>query len=250
MANGLLPLLGLLWWGWSGVAAVVFYLVHTWLEMFSDFAKYRCLEEYFDAHADAYRDDAHVWHACKELRSGRNLPSPSQPVRFDIATFYQIFACSLVGTVLIVMLLKGVYEEAHIPLRDFFPPSMWLSLCVMVVARIATTYWEIQRHQDEANRLNDIGSDQVIYQPKLYAIGERALGLYVSALLMVLMVFFTNPPNGPWKSSAGFRWTMLVVNGSIAIAGLASLVRIKRDRREAVWLRRYLGWEQQQDESA
>src|SRR6185436_18685299 len=68
---GALPIVGLLWLGWSATELVLFTLAATWVGMVCDFARLAFARSAVKEFLETQFDDWHVWVVVEALRSGK-----------------------------------------------------------------------------------------------------------------------------------------------------------------------------------
>jgi hypothetical protein len=237
---GGVPILGLLYWGWSGMEMLLFLIVIAWVGILCDAAKVLWLRERAEAFARAGYDDWHVWVVADAIRSGKHEAPPAhlrakwQPV----AGVAVDFVMGGVSTLLIVVQLMA---KAGLGLHSLQARALLIGLAATAGFRIVFTVWQIVHHwrsrrfrraENRSAETADADSDRAVKA----AVGLRGVGLF---LLMFLTMMLTE--GGPGMDAA---WMiMLVVNGLIVLLGVANLLGPLIVRGETRWLRQYLASE-------
>ena len=234
LAGGV-PILGLLYWGWSGMEMLLFLIVIAWAGIVCDAAKILWLRERAEAFARAGYDDWHVWVVVDALRSGKNEAPPDhlrakwQPVAGVTIDF-------LMGGASTVLMVIQLAATAGLGLQTFQARALAIGLVLMAGFRIVFTAWQIVHHW--RSRSTRGGEKAAVARadadrPVKAIVGLRGTGLF---LLLFLVVALTEN-----KLGMDAAWMiMLVVNGLIVLLGVVNLLGPVMSRGETRWLRQYL----------
>jgi len=234
---GGVPILGLLYWGWSGMEMLLFLIIIAWVGIVCDAAKVLWLRERAEAFARAGYDDWHVWVVADAIRSGKHEAPPAhlhakwRPVAGVVIDF-------VMGGVSTVLIVVQLVAKADLGLHSFQARALMIGLAATAGFRIIFTVWQIVHHwrsrrirSDESPVVATANPDSD--RPVKAVVGLRGVGLF---LLMFLTVMLTE---GSLGMDAAWM-IMLVVNGLIVLLGVADWLGPLIVRGETRWLRRYL----------
>lgn len=251
---GSLPIVGLLWLGWSAVEMLLFLLVGLWVGILCDTTKLFCLRRRAEAFAAARYDDWHVWVVVDALRNGTREALPSH-LRAKWAPLSGVFVDFCMGGFSTVLIMILLIAEAGLGMDAFQTPGVLAGLAGLSAVRIASTALEIWGHRarDRArDRARGVApsewsdSEAARYarsdRPVKAVVGLRGVGLF---LLMFLTVFLTDEKRGSEIDVAWF--TMIVVNSLVVLYGLVGLLGWPLLIGETRWLRNYLAERDSQD---
>ncbi|MDC0937047.1 hypothetical protein OAS39_12235 [Pirellulales bacterium] len=240
---GALPVVGLVWLGWSATEMLLFLLVGLWVGILCDTTKLLCLRRRAEAFASACYDDWHVWVVVDALRKGKRA-AQGQHLRAKWAPFSGMFVDFFMGGFSTAIILVLLIVEAGMGLHSFQTPGVLWALAVVSLIRIISTVLEIVHHRskDRARGVDpsewtelDAARDASSDRPVKAVMGLRGVGLF---LLMFLTVFLTDEER---VEEVDVAWaTMMVVNGIIVLYGMVGLVGWPLLVGETRWLRKYL----------
>lgn len=224
MLTGLIPIVGLVRFGWSASEMLVFLIVGLWIGILGDLAKFALLPGQVRRSGAAFYDDWQVWVVAGSLRRGKNEASRSHleakytPVA---AVFVDLVFGGVATAILCVALAKSGFD-----VRQELWRNAWLvkSIAALAIYEAAFTLWEVMRHKlsgDAAGQLR-------------VALGMRGLGLF---LLMFLVVMLDEALH---DNGASARVALLTVNAAILVLAVFNLVGLYWVRTETAWLREYL----------
>ena len=143
---GALPIVGLLWLGWSAVEMLLFLLVGLWVGILCDTVKLFCLRRRAEAFAAARYDDWHVWVVVDALRNGKREALPSQ-LRAKWAPMSGVFVDFCMGGFSTVLILILLIAEAGLGIDSFHTPGVLVGLAGLSLVRIVSTALEIRHHR-------------------------------------------------------------------------------------------------------
>jgi hypothetical protein len=221
---GVIPFLGILWWGWSPLQLVFFIVVGTWIAILCDLVKLILLHKQIHAWAKPTYDDWQVWTIVAALRAGRETALKSH-LYGKYEPWKGVLVDFILGSVATLMIgvtlakVENALEWQALRERDVI-----VSLVVLIVYQIGFTIWEIASHWLPRNQ------DQKVK----VSVGMRGLGLF---LLMFLLVWIADNQE---KSPTAVTTTLLVVNGAIALWGMFTIIGPLLIKKEATWLKDYL----------
>jgi hypothetical protein len=220
---GGVPIVGMIWFGWSADQLLLFLLIGTWTAILLDFVKYFLLAGAVKRFAAAGLDDWHVWVVVGALRKGEHeVPAAYMQLKHEPAIEVLVdLACGGIGTLFIVLAiasgtgpgLRGMLAERSV---------QW-SLAGLVGYQLLLTAWEIVRCRRSPGTCETKS-----------AMGIRGLGLF---LLMFLVVMLRKSAGESGEIS---RSVMLTVNGLIVALAVFNVVGLLWLRGETRWLRDYL----------
>jgi hypothetical protein len=221
---GLIPIVGLVWFGWSASEMLVFLVIGLWIGILGDFAKFALLPGQVRRSGAAYYEDWQVWVVASALRRGKNeaprshLEAKYTPVA---ALFVDLVFGGVATAILCIALAKSGFD-----IRQELWNNAWLvkSIAALAIYEAAFTLWEVVRH-----KLGGEAAGQV-----RVTLGMRGLGLF---LLMFLVVMLDDALH---DNGATARVAMLVVNAAILALAAFNLVGLYWVRTETAWLREYL----------
>jgi hypothetical protein len=239
---GALPIIGMLFWKWSGIEMFVFLMVSLWCGIGCDVTKFFWLQKRARAFADARFNDWHVWRVADALRAGRDT-MPTRNFRAQWQPWNGVFCDIVIGlfsTVLILALLVG---EAQVDFRAVANRGVALALTLMVALRVFHTVWEIRYHR-EADAARGYVVVLAADRPVKAAVGLRGAALL---MLMFLVAFLVEE----MKGDADRIWiiVMSVVNGLAVLYGLLNAIGWVFLRSETRWLREYMERQHKEDAS-
>jgi len=222
--TGLIPIVGLVWFGWSASEMLVFLIAGLWIGILGDLAKFALLPGQVRRFGAAYYEDWQVWVVAGALRRGKNeaprshLEAKYTPVA---AVFVDLVFGGVATAILCVVLAKSGFD-----FRQELQHNSWLakSIAALAIYETAFTLWEVVRH-----RLGGDAAGQV-----RVALGMRGLGLF---LLMFLVVMLDDALH---DNGATARIALLTVNAAILILATINLVGLYWVQAETNWLREYL----------
>jgi hypothetical protein len=223
LITGLVPIIGMLAYGWSANQLLVFLLVGAWTAILLDLFKLVLLYEGVKRFGATHYDDWHVWVVAQALREGK-----TEAARSHLKAKYQpemgVVVDLLLGSVATVAILAAASGESWSGLRGLFADrSVLYGLAILVGYQIIFAAWEILRRVVA----KDAGEVKV-------AVGMRGLGLFL-LMFLVVMIRESAGDNG-----AVARGAMLTVNGLIVGLAVFNAVGQLGLRRETAWLKSYL----------
>jgi hypothetical protein len=233
---GGVPILGLLYWGWSGMEMLLFLIATAWVGILCDAAKVLWLRKRAEAFAKAGYDDWHVWVVADAIRSGKN-EAPSDHLRAKWQPVAGIVIDFLMGGVSTVLIVVQLVAKAGLGLNLLHTRALLIGLGLTAGLRIVLTAWQIVHHHSrrprEAERPGVVTTNPDSDRPVKAIVGLRGVGIF---LLMFLVVMLTESDLG-----MDAAWLiMLVVNGLIVLLGVVNLLGPLTTRGETQWLRQYL----------
>jgi hypothetical protein len=223
LITGLVPIIGMLAYGWSANQLLVFLLVSAWTAIVLDVLKLALLYEGVKRFGATHYDDWHVWVVAQALREGK-----TEAVRSHLKAKYQpemgVVVDLLFGGVATVAILAAASNESWSGLRGLFDDrSVLYGLAILVGYQVVFAAWEIIRRVVA----KDAGEVKV-------AVGMRGVGLFL-LMFLVVMIRESAGDNG-----AVARGAMLTVNGLIVALAFFNAVGQAWLRSETRWLRDYL----------
>ena len=223
LITGLVPIIGMLAFGWSANQLLVFLLVGAWTAILLDILKLFLLYEGVKRFGATHYDDWHVWVVAQALREGK-----AEAVRSHLKAKYQpemgVVVDLLFGGVATVAILAAASGESWSGLRALFADrSVLYGLAALVGYQVLFAAWEIIR------RLGAKDPGEVKVAP-----GMRGIGLF---LLMFLVVMIRESAG---ENGATARGAMLAVNGGLVALAVFNTVGQFWLRGETRWLRNYL----------
>jgi hypothetical protein len=223
LITGLVPIVGMLAFGWSASQLLVFLLVSAWTAILLDIVKLTLLYEGVKRFGATHYDDWHVWTVAQALRAGK-----TEAVRSHLKAKYQpemgVVVDLLLGSVGTVAIFAVASGESWSGLRGLFADrSVLYGLAILVGYQIVFAAWDVVRRLVAEDR----GEVKV-------AVGMRGLGLF---LLMFLVVMIRESAG---ENGAVARGAMLVVNGGLVALAAFNTVGQFWLRGETRWLRNYL----------
>ena len=224
LLTGSIPIVGLVWFGWSASEMLVFMIVGLWIGILGDFAKFALLPGQVRRSGAAFYDDWQVWVVAGALRRGKNEASRSHleakytPVA---AVFVDLVFGGIATAILCIVMAKSGFD-----VRQELWRNAWLvkSIAALAIYESAFTLWEITRHKlgrDAAGKVRVV-------------LGMRGLGLF---LLMFLVVMLDEALH---DNGAPARVALLTVNAAILVMAAFNLVGLYWVQAETNWLRAYL----------
>lgn len=220
---GGVPLVGMLWFGWSASQLLMFLLVGTWVAILCDFAKLWFLEKQIHQWAAASYDNWHVWTIAAALRAGKTTaPKSHLRAKYEpwMGAFVDVVLGGLGTALLLVMLAEAGEKLDGALLAD---RGVRFSLISLIAYQVLFTVWEIFSHKHRKSER----------QVKV-AVGMRGIGLF---LLLFLMVMTTD---GQTKETSVSHIAMLLVNGVIVLWGVFTMIGPLLIKKETDWLKDYL----------
>jgi hypothetical protein len=239
LAGGV-PILGLMYWGWSGMEMLLFLIIIAWVGIVCDAAKVLWLRERAEAFARAGYDDWHVWVVTDALRSGRNK-APREHLRAKWQPLAGIAVDFVMGGVSTLLVVGQLAAKAGLGLHSFQAPALLIGLAAtagFAGFRVIFTVWQIVHHWH--SRRSSKGKNSAAApatpdsdRPVKAVVGLRGVGLF---LLMFLTIMLTES-----KLVMDAAWIiMLVVNSLVVLLGVADWLGPLIVRGETRWLRQYL----------
>jgi hypothetical protein len=233
---GGVPILGLLYWGWSGMEMLLFLIVIAWVGIVCDAAKVLWLRERAEAFASAGYDDWHVWVVADAIRSGKH-EAPRAHLRAKWQPVGGVAIDFVMGGVSTLLMVIQLAAKAGLGLHSFQARALAIGLALMAGWRIVFTVWQIVHHRRGSRRWAGspvaASANADSDRPVKAAVGLRGVGLF---LLVFLVVALTENE----LSVDAARMIMLVVNGLVVLLGVVGLLGPLIVRGETRWLRRYL----------
>jgi hypothetical protein len=220
----LIPIIGLVYFGWSASELLVFLILGAWIGIACDIVKFFVLPAQVKRSGDVYYDDWHVWVVANALRAGRDqAPKSHLAAKYEPAMgVFVDLVCGGIGTALLCVALAEAGFQFRADLWQNASLLKWLA--VLAAYDVAMTVWEIARHKLRGEAAGELK----------VALGMRGLGLF---LLLFLVVMIRDALS---NDSAVARITMLTVNGAIVAAAVFNSVGLFWLRAETNWLRGYL----------
>jgi hypothetical protein len=221
---GAVPIVGLLWYGWSATQQLVFLVVSLWVGILCDFARLALVRQAVKAYADEHYDDWHVWVVVEALRSGRNTAPRSHiqakhqagdGVLVDLAAGG--FSTALIAAALFVS------SEDRVFVTTFDRPFV-ISLAAMAAYQAINAAWEIVRVRRAGMKAGGVSA----------APGARGVALF----LLMFVTMTLGDPDGAGGVAA--QRVMLAVNGVIAAVGVLNAAAWLWLGSETRWLARYV----------
>lgn len=219
---GGVPIVGMIWFGWSADQLLLFLLIGTWTAILLDFLKCVLIGKAVERFAEAKFDDWHVWVVAGALRKGER-EAVAEHLRAAHAPGAGVFvdlACGGVGTALLLVAVAtgpGPGFGALLAER-----SVQWSLAALVGYQLLLAAWEVARC-----RWSSTPCEARVY------LGLRGVGLF----LLMFVVAWLRESNGTKEVS---RTAMLIVNGLIVALAAFNVVGLLWLRGETRWLRDYL----------
>jgi hypothetical protein len=234
---GGIPILGLMYWGWSGMEMLLFLIVIAWVGIVCDAAKVLWLRERAEAFARAGYDDWHVWVVADAIRSGTHKAPPDH-LRARWQPMVGIFVDLVMGGVSTLLIVGQLVATTGLSLQSLQAPALLVGLTATAGFRVVYTIWQIVHHwrssrapEDEDRNVAPVSPDSD--RPVKAIVGLRGVGLF---LLMFLTMMLTEGGIG-----INAAWIiMLVVNGLVVLLGIAELLGPLIVWGETRWLRQYL----------
>jgi hypothetical protein len=220
---GGMPIVGVLWFGWSSEQLLLFLLIGAWLAILLDIARYLAMSPAVERFAQTKFDDWHVWVVAGALRENR-MHAATEQLRVKHQPGMGIFVdlvCGGVGTLFIVLAMTiGADKKLFDLLAD---RSVQWCLAGLIAYQLVAFAWEVLRWRRSPQT----------HETKVL-LGMRGLGLFLLMFLVVML-----------RESAGVnasvaRGAMLAVNGAIVALALFNVVGLLWLRGETRWLRNYL----------
>lgn len=224
LLTGLIPIVGLVYFGWSASEMLLFLVVGLWIGILGDFAKFALLPGQVRRFGAAYYEDWQVWVVAGALRRGKSEASRSH-LEAKYAPGGAVFVDLVFGgvgtAILCVALAKSGFD-----FRQELWQNAWLvkSIAALAIYEAAFTLWEVARH-----KLGGDAAGQV-----RVVLGMRGLGLF---LLMFLVVMLDEALH---DNGAPARVALLTVNAAILALAAFNLVGLDWVQAETNWLRDYL----------
>jgi hypothetical protein len=228
---GGVPLVGILWFDWSGSQLVLFFLVGVWVEIICDAVKLFTLREGVDRFAKSRYDDWHVWVVVEALRNGKKkAPSGYLGAKYEPGpgVFLDIVLGGLSTAIIGGSLMDA---DADFLTRAMGSNSVWYSLLGIVTFGFLFTAWEIIDHNFGA------GKDRGVK----VAVGLRGVGLFLLMFTMLIVAAAADSFLDDALDPEIFaRLLMLALNSLIVIYGVLTALGPWMLRSETEWLREYL----------
>ena len=226
---GLLPIGGMLYFGWQASHLLLFLLIGTWVSILCDFAKLALLRKAIVEYAQQHYDDWHVWTVADALRAGRET-APKSHLRAKYQPGMGVVVDIVFGVPSTILIWLSL-AEAKIDLVALVQEQRQLvwTLAGMTAYQVIFTIWEIVVHKIGG------GKDRKVK----VAVGLRGVGMF----LLVFVVGMAGDTFG--QNGALAQIIMMVVNGALILLGLVSIAGVWMMRGETVWLRDYLEREAQ-----
>ena len=221
---GGIPLVGLLWWDWSALQLLLFYLVGSWVGILCDCAKLWLLEKQVREWGEAYYEDWHVWVVVDALRAGEQHAAPAA-LRAKYEPWSGVFVDFVFGGISTVLMAIGLVRSPKgVEWSELSDSSVLAWLAGMSAYQVLFTAWEIWEQKAGTAPVRKVK----------VAAGLRGLGLF---LFMFLLVFATDSFE---QLGHGVTNTMLAVNGLIVAWGIGTMLGPLLLIRETRWLKEYL----------
>ena len=220
---GGMPIVGMLWFGWSAEQLLLYLLIGVWTAILLDVARYLLMSAAVERFAQTKFDDWHVWVVAGALREGR-MQAATEHLRVKQQPGMGIFVdlvCGGVGTLFIVLALTiGADKHLFDLLAD---RSVQWCVAGLVGYQLVAFAWDVVRWRRSPQT----------HETKIL-LGMRGLGLF---LLMFVVVMLRESVGA---SGSVARGVMLAVNGAIVALALFNVVGLLWLRGETRWLRNYL----------
>ena len=235
---GGLPIVGILYWGWSPAELFLFLLAGAWIGIACDTVKVFALRRRAEAFAAAMYDDWHVWVVVQALRDKSNK-APASHLSAKWNPMGGVFVDFVMGGISTALIITLLVAEAGLQFSTFQTTGLAIGIGVMALLRVVSTAWELLHHR-ASDRARDERQGEWVEQadgdrPVKVVVGLRGVGLF---LLMFLVVFLTD--DGSASSATVTRICMLVVNCLLVLWGVTKLFTPLLIRGETKWLRAYL----------
>ena len=240
---GALPIVGLVWLGWSATELLLFLLTGLWVGILCDTTKLFFLRRRAEAFAATQYDDWHVWVVVDALRKGNNAAT-HQHLRAKWAPMSGVFVDFCMGGISTLLIVIMLVAEAGLGPDSLQTPGVLWALAGFSLLRIISTVVEIVHHRSNDWSRGIAPSEWTAEQARRYAasdrpvkavVGLRGVGLF---LLVFLTAFLTDEERG---ASVDVAWvTMIVVNSIVILYGSISILGWPFLLPETRWLRNYL----------
>ena len=230
---GALPIVGMIYWGWSGIEMFVFLIVSLWVGIACDITKFIWLQKRAQAFADARLNDWHVWVVVEALRAGRE-EAPANHLRAHWEPWNGVWIDCVFGVISTMLILALLIAGAGVDFGTAISRGPVLGLILISIIRVLSTILEIRQHR-QADATRGQAAVSAADLPVKAVLGLRGAALF---MLMFLVVFLVEELEG----NTDIMWiiAMSVVNGLVVLWGLLNAFGWLWIRGETRWLREYL----------